>query len=67
MSYIRSNANLHGTCPAGQSPRDVAFVFAANADEGMVGVDVAVDEDVTKMLIEYALKRIFGGREKAVG
>lgn len=63
----QSPRNLSNAVPAGQSPRDAAFVFAANADEGKVGVNVAVDDDVTKTLIEYALKGVFWGHEKAVG
>ncbi|MCJ1401217.1 hypothetical protein MMC11_004429 [Xylographa trunciseda] len=63
----QSPRNLSNSVPVGQSPRDVAFVFGANADESKVGVNVAVDDDVTKTLIEYALKGIFWGHEKAVG
>ena len=63
----QSPRNLANSVPNGQSPPDVAFVFAANADESKVGANAAVDKDVTKTLIEYALKGIFWGHEKAVG
>ncbi|KAF2130137.1 hypothetical protein P153DRAFT_431179 [Dothidotthia symphoricarpi CBS 119687] len=59
--------NLSNAVQAGQSPKDVSFVFGVNPLEKQVGVNVAVDEDVTKDLIDYALKGIFKAHEKAVG
>jgi len=59
--------NLSNEVPTGQSPKDVNFVFGANAQENQVGVNVTVDENVTKDLIDYALKGIFKAHEKAIG
>ena len=59
--------NLANMLPALQSPKDVSFVVGADPKEDKIGVNATIDSNVTKELIEYALKGIFYAHEKAAG
>lgn len=59
--------NFPNEVQADQSPKDVSSVFGANPQEESGDVNVTVNENVTKNLIDYAWKGIFKAHKKTIG